>query len=384
MIEKVKKSIICFLLFVFCLPLYGCWNYRGLDKMAIAVGWALDKTPDGENYELTFEILQPSAAQSESATIQTTLISTEGKTLFEAVRNSKKRLSQKLYFGNMEIMIINQEIAKEEGLKPVIDLMLRDGEPRETMKIIISQEKTARDLLSATAVNNSIVSQAIKNIVANDNKVTASTKNIDLYQVYDILESDGISLVLPAFHITENNKQKVPESNGTAVFKSDKLLGYLSPAETRAYLFVVDEVKGGVLTISLQGNKKPDITLEIADNKTKKSFSYEDGRIKITIDIKLSVYIDEAMCPIDVTKKEDIKKVQKITKEELTQNIQNVIQKAQLEYESDLFGFGSMIHQKDLSLWSKLSKDWNTHFKNDLDITINPEITVVNTAYFKK
>ena len=44
-----------------------------------------------------------------------------------------------------------------------------------------------------------------------------------------------------------------PEANGIAVFKKDKLLGYLSSEETKYFLMATDEVKGGLLTFSSAG-----------------------------------------------------------------------------------------------------------------------------------
>jgi spore germination protein KC len=95
----------------------GCWNYREVEKLAIVAGVAIDK---GENnpYKITFEILQVSGGK-EAKTVSK-IISMEGRTIFDAVRNAISLSGKKLYWSHTKIVVISKDIARN-GILRVVD-----------------------------------------------------------------------------------------------------------------------------------------------------------------------------------------------------------------------------------------------------------------------
>jgi spore germination protein KC len=142
--DKGKKLISLFLCCFSLVLLAGCWNYRGLNEMTIVSGIAVDRNPENGNFHLTFETIDMSIPVKEKG-LTPRIIEAEGKTLFDAARGAKRRNDDKLYFGNTQVIIVSELIAKEDGLHSVIDWFMRDGEGRETLTFAISQEKNARD-----------------------------------------------------------------------------------------------------------------------------------------------------------------------------------------------------------------------------------------------
>ena len=171
----IKRWISSLLIVVLCLPLSGCWDYRGLNKISIVSGVAIDRQEDTKSYHLTIETIDFSAAGKESSG-KSQLVETEGVTIYDAVRNAKKRLAKKLYFGDIKVIVISSQIAREEGINSVLDWFLRDIELRETTNPIISQEKTAKEILAANGVDDKIISEEIEKMIDSDKKTTASTK----------------------------------------------------------------------------------------------------------------------------------------------------------------------------------------------------------------
>jgi hypothetical protein len=115
---------------------------------------------------------------------KTKIIESEGETIFDAIRNAKKRLVNKLYFGQSLVVVISEHLAREEGVGNVIEWFLRDSEPRETMILGVSQEKTAQALLVGDGSGQEIVSRRIKQIAEDDGAVTASTVKYMIYEIY--------------------------------------------------------------------------------------------------------------------------------------------------------------------------------------------------------
>lgn len=383
MMNKValKKLTVIITLIILCLPLYGCWDYVGLNEVGIVIGVAVDKDINTGNYKLTCEIIDLQNSSKEKGT-KTTLVETEGVSLFDAVRNAKSRSATKMFFGSMEILIISEQIAKEEGIENSIDLFIRDAEPRETINVLISQEKTAKDLLKAKGITNSILSTEIKTIIKKDHQITSKTGDIEMFQVYEILSDYGWQLTLPAFHAVTNNEQQTVESNGIAIFNGDKLIGYLSPDDTFYYLLATDEVQGGVFAFNYSDNDT--ITLEINTTKTKTSYVYdkEKDKFKMTIEPAAEVFIGECKLRVNDHSSDLVEEIQKKAQEDLSKEIKRVIKEIQTKYVSDIFGFGNLIYRKDPDLWDKVSKDWDKYFA-EMEIEVKPTIKIVNTGFIK-
>lgn len=379
----MNKKIVCItlcLLLVF--PLVGCWNYRGLNEMSIVSGVAIDRNPLNGYFQLTFETVDLSKP-IKSAGLVSKIIQTEGKTLFDAARNAKTRVQSKLYYGNMQIVVVSREIAETEGVEDIIDWFLRDSECRETMCFIISQEKTAHDILSIEGSNNSIVAEEIQKIINTDQEITSSTADVELYKIYNILRGEGLSLTLPAVHTVINDKEPATEINGIAIFKGEKLKGFLTPEQSKYLLFATDHVNGGVLTCSSTNLGPDNVSLEISENKTKQSYSYEDGKIKIKIKTDTIVFLNEMLSKLDALDKDQIAVIEKSASDALKKNMRLVIEEIQTNFKSDALGFGNMIYRKDPKLWSQLSNNWDILFPT-LEVEIDSKVKIVNSAAIKK
>ena len=287
-----KKAGLAVLFLMLLLILSGCWNYRSLSDLAIVAGMAVDMDTVSGDYRMVCETVDLSGDVKSG--LKPKIIESTGKTIFDAARNAKKRLQKRLYFGNIQIVVISEELAKSGHIMHLIDWFLRDAELRETAYILVSQAKAAADILNTKGVDNSIVSFEIGTILMDDQTATSSIPSHMLYEIYDTLHTDGVSLALPAFHIINNNATPSAEANGTAVFKEENLLGYLSPEESKYLLFVLNEVKGGILTLSTTGEGQDDISLEISENKTKLSFSVKDQKLIFNVNTETRVYLGES------------------------------------------------------------------------------------------
>lgn len=375
--KKIRGSL---LVLSMLLMLSGCWDYRGLDEMSIVTGVAIDKKPGGGGYLLSFETVDLTLPVKEHG-LKSLIVESEGKTIFDAVRNAKKRITNKLYFGQAQLIIISEEIASSEDFTNIVDWFLRDGECRETICTVISQEKTARDVIIVKGASEAIISHEIFKILNTDPEVTSSTLCFELYEIFNNIKAKGEELALPVFHIVKNDEMLIPEANGMAIFKDDKLVGFLPPDESKFYMFAIDEVKGGVLPMSSSG-EKDDFTLEISENKTDTSFEYKDGKLKVNLKTKTTVYLDEVEGNEYSVDEGYIDELEKVAEKQLEESIRTVIKKVQSEYGSDIFGFGNMIYKKDLKVWKQLSENWEEHFRS-LEVEVDSEIQIVSTAFLK-
>jgi spore germination protein KC len=356
----------------------GCWNYREIENLAIVSGIAVDKKED--KYIVTTEIIDIKG--NKDPTQSTKIVSSEGITIFDAVRNAIEVEGRKLYFSHAQIVIINKDIA-EESIIPVLDWITRDNEPRYTLRFLISKENSAKEILMYKPITSDILSFELGDMIVSERNLSKSV-NIEEWQLLNDLPRKGISAVLPTVDITTMNNVPTPEISGLGIFKKDKLVGFLDGEETKTFLFINNKIRGGLLSKKEHSeNKTTDVSLEILKNKTSLRPRYEDGRILIEIKTDTSVVIGENGGEIDYIQEPGRSILKKNFETMLENNIKNLVKKVQDKYDSDIFGFGKMIRIHMPGLWKKLEPQWDEQFKN-VEIEVHSTINIENSAQNSK
>lgn len=355
--------------------LTGCCNYREVEKISMVAGVAIDKGQNGNNYHLTFEFLDLSGDQPKSK-----LLEADGETLFDAVRNSISKTENKLFFSHSKVIIVSQEIA-EEGISKILDFWLRDAEMRLTTNLVISKAESAADIIKQKPVTNQLVCTGIAETITNKREHLETNPDVKLYQAYNMISNEGISLILPSVKVSKSGEESIVELDGTSVFKKDKLSGFLSPEETKYFLYIRDEIQGGLLIIN-DRSKEKNTSIEVLSSKTK--VKPEISNDNLTMDIKVTTKIVWAENQSDDSDMGEvrIKQIENETKMNIENNITKLIKKVQKEYNSDIFGFGSTISKYNPHYWENVKEDWNNIFPN-LNFKVTSDVQLVNTACTK-
>lgn len=369
-----------FLIFMIIMILFlltGCWNYRELDKLAIVSGLAVDKSEKGDKFLLTAEVIDIKQGTTE-VKISSIRIESEGETIFDAMRNMIKISGKRLYWSHAKVIILSQDVAKESVI-PIIDWISRDQEPRLTLNLLVSKEKTAKELLSQQSVTTEIRSFEM-NYMLMGNSVLSKAPKVEVYELMNDLSDDGISASLPAIGITTNEGKRTSELSATAVFKRDKLVGFLDGEDTKYYLFIKNKIKGGLLAVKTAEEGTSDvIILEIFKNKTKIKTIYSDGKLLMKVHVKTEVSIAEEDTSVDYISKKGRTKLKSHAEKSLERDIENVIKKVQSDFGTDIFGFGKVVEAEFPSLWKDIKDDWSDIFK-DLEVEVKAEIEIRNSG----
>lgn len=372
----MKKRLLLFCVILFMLfSLTGCYDSRGMDEINIVSGIAVDKGEDGQ-YLLTLEIVDLSAKENTGGT-ETMLVESEGPTIFEAVRNSKLRLFNKLYFGNMHTLVVSQKLAREDGITEIFEVFLRDVEPRENISVLISQEESARELVTSEGIDAANISHELNKIVFEDKNVASNTKQLELYEAYNMLYTEGHELVLPSFHLTNNGDKEIVEVSGIAIFKEDKLVSFLSPLDTHYFLIAAEDDAKGALSFPSPKGDGYLVSVEVYGSKNKTKLSYTGGRlhVNVSIDIKLGVTENytaprNGLEPKELTTAlEDFLEIK--TKEVFLQLQENP--------GCDIYGYGEKMYEEQYPLWQTLKGDWDAVFR-EAEFEVEISAGVVSTG----
>lgn len=353
----------------------GCWDYSEINDRAIVAGFAVDKGQD-KKYLLTVEITNLSV-EGKEVTMQPEIFDMEGDTLFEAIRNLISKTGRMLYWGHATAMLISEEVARE-GVRPVLDLVYRDPEVRMDIDLLISREKTARELLVAEEGLRNIRSYALTETV------TASTNTsrifpTELWHYVSYLGFEGSSPVVPAVQFTRDDEKKRAQIYGSAVFKGDRMIGWLPQDDNLFLMWLWGLFEKGVVVIYDVLDSEDEVTLEILHSKQKVTPVVRDGQLVMQVNVNLEVAIAEVGGAVEVISEKNSARLQSEAEIFLEKWMRHFIEKIQQEYKSDILDFGLVIRRNLPDVWKRVKDDWDTVFPT-VKADVNYHIHITRSA----
>lgn len=375
---KWKKLIGISLIPILLILLAGCWDYRELDEMAITAGMAVDKIDD--NYLVTTEIIDHKTGP-EGAKIESTVFEGMGRAVFDAVRNIIRKSGKKLFWSHAKTLIFSESLAKD-NIIPVLDWINRDAEVRGDMWVLISKEKTAREIFGGEKGLYDVLMYQIQDIMRSEEHLSRFP-TMEIWEFLKDLQEEGSGAVAAGIYLVPYHGKSIPQVSGSALFKGEKMVGWLDDIETRAMLWVRNEVHGGLIITEEVGEEDTKVVMEVFSSKTKVKPIYERERLKMKIDVSLDVGIGELSTTNDYFTEEGIKFLEKVTEATVERQIDTTIRKVQHDYNTDVFRFAQTIKREMPDLWKSMRGDWDHIFPN-LDTKINIKVKIRSTALTSK
>lgn len=354
----------------------GCWNRRELNTLAVVMGVGIDKGEAQGQVRLTAQIVKPGQLKTHQAggggsggkayiNIENT-----GETVFSTIRRFTHKFNQKLYFQHNQILVFSREIA-QEGVQKSIDFFLRDQETRLTVFVLVAKNK-AGEILDVHPQLQNIPAIDIADILKAQH-ATSQTSLVRMDQFTSRLMSRTTAPIAPFIEVSEESNEKRAYVSGTAVFKKDKLVGELNDAETRGLLWVLGEVKSGIIDVDCPGGNGK-ISLEIIRANSKVTPEIKDDKIHITVKIKEEGSLGSQSCSEDFTLPTAIEALEKRKAAAIRNEVLAALKKAR-ELNTDIFGFGDSVHQKYPKQWQEYETRWDEIFPHiEIELSIEAKI----------
>jgi spore germination protein KC len=390
-ILRIGYLLLCILL------LTGCWNRRELNELALVLGMSVDKVDD--EYKVTVQVVDPgevAANQGGGGRSPVVTYSENAKHIFTAIRKITKGAPRKMYFAHLQMFIISEEIAKE-GINPTLELLTRDPEFRKDFYIAVSQGVPAAEILQNITTIEKIPANKLHSSLETSEAAWAPTVAVRLDELVGFLTGDGINAVLTGItFVGENEKRKTLDNvsrikpygelkyTNIAVFKEDRLVGWLNERESKGYNYIRGNVKNTVGNVPCKENAPEDeeLIVETIRSDVKVKGKIINGKPEINVNLIAEANIAEVTCNIDITKPETIKIIEKTTNKRSEELLTASVKRAQ-ELEADIFGFGDAIHRADPKAWKKLKNNWNEEFAK-MKVNIKSEYTIRRTGTINK
>lgn len=376
-----KFSVLLLINIMVCFLLTGCWSYIGLDEITIVSGMTIDIEQKSRDFIINFEVIDTSKSSKEGG-LKTSIIESRGPTIFAAIRSTKRKLSKKLYFGDCKVLIISNKVAKEEGVKEIVNFFLRDHEPREIMSVFISKGEQAKEIFTADRVNSNLISQTLFEISQESEKLTEARFNNRLYQINNYFEDDKQAFLIPVVELKKEGDKKIVEISGTGIIQNSKFIDLLDVNESKFLLFANNKISRGLLACDLNNNGLSDSSFEIDKSDTSRKIENNNGQIKVKIHVKTAVALGELQTGIDTTSLKEIEKIESILSAYMKKEIEKVVKDSQEKYKSDYLRIGDTIYKKDVKLWKQISGGWDKMYPT-IKIEVDCKTKVLSTGKIK-
>lgn len=382
MLKKIKIIVLIILIIFNTSICSSCWNYREINDMSLILGLAIDKTKG--MYKLTGKMLLASTDQQDGSTLRHIFIDSEGVTIFDAVRNFILKDGKKVYFGHLLYIIISEKIAKDH-IDEIMDFFMRDDEVREDMWLFIAPEPyTSQEVLHKGLAHKELASY-VKDTTENVNNISKFNPT-KLYEFVDCINSTGKDGTIPLITlISAIQDGQSAYIKGCAVFNKARMVGTLTGDEAKALMVITNKEKGGVLPVIYNDNEIiSKVSLELSKTKTKITPIYHDDSITLKIKTDTTASIGEIMnTKVKVVDKSGREKLIQAAESTIKANLENIVNKAQKELKSDIFGFGEIIKNTNPDLWKQIEDDWNDIFQ-DLQVEISSTVKITGSALYRE
>ena len=297
-LSRLNKGILVLLLLLLSLTLAGCWNRREVSDISINTALGIDRIVVEGKPRYLFSVLSlrltetggaaPGGTSAVRPGGQGIVISTEGDTIYDAVRNYGLRSSRQLFMSHTLVLVIGEETAAG-GISEIIDFAARHKDLRKRIWVVVC-EGLARDALQAPSEIERLNAIEVSKIEQNNRSKVGRTVAADLFQVMYALATPGreaavasLKLFVPpetSSPIRQGGKstsaggsagasagsggsepappaqQKTFVLSGAAVFRGDRLVGRMNEEETQGMNLITGQAEEGIIPVAFGGEQK--------------------------------------------------------------------------------------------------------------------------------
>lgn len=411
---KIKKiiAIICLISL-----LSGCYDYIEPNDLSYVVAIGIDKASDDSLYNYTLQFARPTqisgGSSEEGGSGEKTIgtVKVEAPSIYAAVNVANHVISKTFTLSHTKIIVISNELAKS-GIGKIVDTVGRSSDLRPSVFLCVSSDK-AGDYLESVKPVVEINPVKYYRLIFESPNSSYIPKN-DVGSVFANLKSDTTQNTLPfvgvgkgssggessgsssdeenqsqspqpsseqdskipinenkfEYHMKEYvagkldiEKQNESEVLGTAVFKEDKMISFLTGIEseilnilsgrfTNGYTSLyVPESPDNPVTIRMEQRKKPDVKIEINNDSPQ-------------INVKLFLEGIFMSVPSDYIVEKNLSEFEKNTSEYIKNYALDFLNKTATQFDSDIIGFGKKAKTLFLTNNEFENFKWNDKYKN--------------------
>ncbi len=355
----MKKIILIICTLFLC---SGCWNYKELSELGIITAMGISKEDDKYHLDIQLiNIIDTEKSSLEESPI--TVISAEGKTIFEAARSMNKQTSKILFLADVDYVFLDKSIITDEA-DEIMDFLIRDTRLSLNFLIVTSENSTSKDILSSISHFDTNSAKNVYDLINNSETRFGGIKALHIRDFITSKLSKGKEVIYPNIEVTNkessnNDSLKESISDGfvkvkdMVFYNKNKEIIHLNDEVTKGYNFLNNNIKNATISIPCDGGN---FSIETLESKIKMKDKLKDN--KLLINGKIGAEIVYYGCKENLDDTKELKKISNLAEKEVEKYINEALKLAK-ENEYDFLNIGNYIYKNNKKYFDFDKKNWN-------------------------
>ncbi|MFB9328513.1 Ger(x)C family spore germination protein [Paenibacillus aurantiacus] len=365
----------------------GCFGKQEINELAMVTAVGLDA--HGSNQiSLSVQIVRPADARGQTGAPSGGTgepiysIQSQGRTIFEAARNLARFSSRRVYWAHNFVIVIGESFARR-GIADMIDFFTRNHELRMTTWVVVTPDKASEVIATITGME--VVPGEAMDKLFRYNEIVAEAPSSNMMRLQEAYLATGTEPVLAKVQLKPRGiSNKKPDQfgslkqivlSGAAVFKGDKMMGWLSPKQARGLLPFLEKVDSEIAVVNCPDEPGNRTTLELKDLSQSMKPEWVNGRVKLHVKQKINANLVELGCAPSYPEIRD--KLEAKLKTQMEEQVKNIFDIAQKQYRTDFLKAGQSFHNRYPLEWRKVAAEWDEYFA-DADVTVQTDVKLTS------
>ncbi|RXZ80664.1 Ger(x)C family spore germination protein [Paenibacillaceae bacterium] len=385
------------LLLLLCLPmvLSGCWKQNDLNQITVVSAIGLDAAPN-DQIEVTVQLVNPTlpVAAGGGGRRPFALYSAEGDNIYEALELIRNEAKKHIFTPQTRIILIGEQLARR-GLEPYMDFFWRDNQQNLTSWVMVSKDKARSTLLSA---------KELEQVSANQwnayfrSKLGQKSAAIQLYKFLPRLQQQDLGASAAGIGwMPGSDGKSVLKINDTAVFRKDRMIGWLDEKQTMMMDWVQGESDEGKMRVEGSGHsdesedgdieeeekaEAPPLVYELSNVRVSKTVIEAGNKSRFRVNFHADANLKTTVRQLKLSKIQYADNMRKQLEDEIRQNMNDLFHTLSRQYKSDLVGFGRLVHHKFPQEWKKIEHEWGDYFSRS-ELEVDVKVHIIKTGLQK-
>ncbi|MCD1258055.1 Ger(x)C family spore germination protein [Paenibacillus athensensis] len=374
--------------------LTGCWNQRESDTVEYVLAAGIDYNERGQIVLTVLTPVLPALKPLQGAkSEQKKTLSVAGNTTFEACDHYIQLTGRRLFWSHLQVLLIGEQAARK-GVTGYLDFFSSNPELRGTANIAVVKGR-ALDILEASPDITENAATYLKALLGNMKqfgdspqieytdfaRALADPKGGQPYapmvKLYQQSDFDRKQIGVPPYEGKDTNQSVVYYLEGAAVFRDDRMVGYLDDEQTLGLLWARNELRSTIVVVPCR-NEACSISLNVNESSSSSRIKvrYADGRAQISVNVSLTFNIGDKASSSMVIDDDYIRYLEEALARKVKKEIAAAFDQAVGNHHADVFAFGNRLEDWRPRLWEQIRDQWETVIlpQAQIDITVTTQL----------
>ena len=412
----LTRALLALSLLALGVMLPGCGGAAEIEDIGFVLAMGVDRHEES-GIKLWLQMALPSSGPEGQAQQESLPFITTGETLYQALMKAQAQSSRRIMLGHVRVVVIGERLARE-GIAALLDPLVRDGSFRYRSWVVVTPDPVGE--VMQVSLGGQVAANYINDLMERE----APTAGVPSSRFIDLLlavEERGMEALLARLALAEQEDDgggapqagggpgpadtmlggsgegvggeaetggeapapRIPVVDGAAVFKGDRMVGWIDRRLSAAVLMLKNAIQGYTFTHELAGEGQNRAVFSLLSTNARFSIPRESltdpARIRgstVRVNVAGLVRLRELISSEQYLTLESLERLSADLSARVERDIRDLLHTAQAEFRSDVIGLGERFRQRmSHSKWAQVQGEWDEVFSTlNIEVTANIEI----------